>query len=226
MKGMFDTLKIDGTVWYAHGEYRLDDNGYKFARINAMRIRKLGKKARIIKRVTGYQVYSDDKNAVMEATEGRRVNPPMGHNVSISKRFWDNRKRNHTYSGWNYIVFKDIKLPSHEDMDKMDKYNIIYDVDPDIRNLIIELNASGIRTRGSCAGHHPKSRGFVTFEGELTDTKKVQLAKSILIKYGLKNVRVSHTPAKMSPHDIHWWGLRFNPIGIHTLRKQYIKEKK
>jgi hypothetical protein len=64
-KDIYDKLHIDGAVWYAAGEYAPNVEGYNNAKQLQHYIKfDLNKKARIIKRITGYQVYSDDKNAV------------------------------------------------------------------------------------------------------------------------------------------------------------------
>lgn len=64
-KDIYNRLQIDGDTWYAVGEYKPTSSGYENAKQLQHHIKtNIGKKARIVKRVTGYQVYSDDKNAV------------------------------------------------------------------------------------------------------------------------------------------------------------------
>lgn len=63
--GLYDTLKISGKKYYAMGEFENSARGYKFAKQNAKEIRSKGLSARIIKRKSGYQVYSTSKDAVI-----------------------------------------------------------------------------------------------------------------------------------------------------------------
>jgi hypothetical protein len=63
IKDGFDRLRLNGKTYYALGEYRNDAVGYKFAKEMANKIRANGISARIIKRKTGYQVYTPSKSA-------------------------------------------------------------------------------------------------------------------------------------------------------------------
>ncbi|MBA7552315.1 hypothetical protein ES705_44873 [subsurface metagenome] len=85
------------------------------------------------------------------------------------------------------------------------------DLDPEIREVIIRLNASGFITAGSCAGHRdcPPShgdRGFISFESVYSHAAIV----AALTWYGLKNITVE------AIHDIDcgdWTVARFDPVG-------------
>jgi hypothetical protein len=62
---IYDVLKIKGETWYAKGEFAPNKIGYSEATKFASYVRTiLKKKVRIIKRSTGYQVYSPDKKAI------------------------------------------------------------------------------------------------------------------------------------------------------------------
>jgi len=63
--GGFDTRKFNGKTYYAWGEYRLGSAGKSAAKREAIRIRKHGHKARIVKHVTGYQVYCNSQTGAM-----------------------------------------------------------------------------------------------------------------------------------------------------------------
>jgi hypothetical protein len=65
MKDGMDKRKFDGKTYYAWGEYRLGAVGKGFAERAAEKMRALGHKARIVKHVTGYQVYCDSELGVM-----------------------------------------------------------------------------------------------------------------------------------------------------------------
>jgi len=66
-------------------------------------------------------------------------------------------------------------------------------LDPEIVELIIELNKAGFITYGSCAGHPSYSgkgmmRGYISFEGY---NNKEGIVKT-LEGYGLRNIRIEH----------------------------------
>jgi len=119
--------------------------------------------------------------------------------------------------GSSFILFKGMKMPTHDQMNKMDKHDVIYDVDQEIRDVVIELNDHGFKTLGSCAGHRPnKIGGFISISGRPTD-QKVKSVKTILRKYGLTHIGNIVDNEK-------WWSVHFASIGIHEFREQY-KEK-
>ena len=66
-------------------------------------------------------------------------------------------------------------------------------LDPEIVDLIIELNGAGFITYGSCAGHPSYSgkgmmRGYISFEGY---NNKENIMKT-LEAHGLRNIRIEH----------------------------------
>jgi len=66
-------------------------------------------------------------------------------------------------------------------------------LDPEIVELIIELNEAGFITYGSCAGHPSYSgkgmmRGYISFEGYNDKGGIIR----ILEAYGLRNIRIKH----------------------------------
>ena len=65
MKDGMDKRKFDGKTYYAWGEYRLGAVGKGFAERAAKSMREKGHNARIVKRVTGYQVYCDSELGAM-----------------------------------------------------------------------------------------------------------------------------------------------------------------
>lgn len=87
-------------------------------------------------------------------------------------------------------------------------------LDPEIREAIIRLNASGFITAGSCAGHRDcplghGARGFISFESVYSHSAVL----AVLTWYGLKNITVE---------DIHdndngnWTVANFDPVGERT----------
>jgi len=66
-------------------------------------------------------------------------------------------------------------------------------LDPEIVELIIDLNKAGFITYGSCAGHPSYSgkgmmRGYIIFEGY----KDKEGIMKILEAYGLRNIRIEY----------------------------------
>jgi hypothetical protein len=63
-----------------------------------------------------------------------------------------------SYKKPGYIV------PTHKQMDAFDRFGISYDIDEQLREVVIELNERGFNTGGSCSGGHqtPNDRGFIT----------------------------------------------------------------
>lgn len=67
-------------------------------------------------------------------------------------------------------------LPTWEQMDCFDRYDIAYDVDEPLRDLMIELNRKGYKTGGSCSGGHlnglfNNKKGFITFHPSSTELR-------------------------------------------------------
>lgn len=68
--------------------------------------------------------------------------------------------------------------PTLTQMDWFDHYNIAYDVDEPLRELVIELNREGYKTVGSCQGGHADNHfnynyGFITFDPSQTEMRKL-----------------------------------------------------
>ena len=109
------------------------------------------------------------------------------------------------------------------------------DIDPEIRDVVLDLNRRGYGTVGSCAGHSRKSHGFISFsdygdvaelyqemrEGDIGETRftadEKKEIRGILQEHGLTGIRF---------RDAGWtWGrggkrirspwtiVRFDPIG-------------
>lgn len=124
----------------------------------------------------------------------------------IDKRFWKNRRGNENRGGY-YTFARGIKMPTHQEMDQLEKHNIVFDIDPEIRSVVIELNNKGYKTEGSCAGHVRVRRGFISFTGVITPPK-VERISQIARKHGLKNIRIN----KGVPGA--WWAITFSPVFI------------
>lgn len=82
----FDILHINGKKYYAKGEFEATKRGYKFAKQFAEKLRKKGLSARIIKRKTGYQVYSTSKMEILKDVI-------KSHNPRKVREFVDERGR-------------------------------------------------------------------------------------------------------------------------------------
>ena len=77
------------------------------------------------------------------------------------------------------------------------------DIDPEIVDVVMELNEVGLLTVGSCAGHHggierirdlegrlvkSRSTGYVNFDRVLS-TDEIELARKILEEHGVRGLR-------------------------------------
>lgn len=71
-------------------------------------------------------------------------------------------------------------------------------LDPEISDLVVELNLRGFKTLMSCAGHPPvsegyrTSRGFISFAVRYNTQAKV--LKSLFQQYGLRDVHILDVP--------------------------------
>lgn len=117
------------------------------------------------------------------------------------------------HAGQTYEIFKNNRPPGKIQELLLDKHKIPCDVDPEIRNIIIELNERGIKTLGSCAGHKKnKWTGFVTIgeykEIDFYKNTDISLVKKIFKKHGIENIRFNR---KLWPN---WWfSIEFKSIG-------------
>jgi hypothetical protein len=123
-------------------------------------------------------------------------------NKEVIKRVKDNINRGSTYS-----MFNGNRPPGKNQKKLLDKHDIPVDVDPEIRNIIIELNEKGIRTLGSCAGHAiGKWNGFVTIANTIENTDMIVLEK-IFKKHGVGVLRFNTTKW------VDWFSVNFKSIG-------------
>jgi hypothetical protein len=86
----------------------------------------------------------------------------MNNNRSQQQRFTKGMRKmigiGTSYKKPGYI------FPTHKQMDVFDQFDIPYDVDEQLRDVVIELNELGFKTGGSCSGGHQtkNSEGFIT----------------------------------------------------------------
>lgn len=120
----------------------------------------------------------------------------MGDQKSVNRtaRFWKNIGSRPTERGnvYGHDRGRGFALPSHSEMDAMEKHGVIFDVDPGIRALILDLNRKKFKTEGSCAGHIRGRRGFVTVVADIKkmSASKKEILKAVFKKHGMKNLRV------------------------------------
>jgi len=83
---------------------------------------------------------------------------------SIRQRFAKNLLKRPDMTGIGKSAFrsKGYTFPSHSQMNQFSKFGIVYDVDPGIRDLVIDINHAGYSTGGSCQGHIKGQSGFIT----------------------------------------------------------------
>ena len=76
-----------------------------------------------------------------------------------------------------------------ENVDALIRSNTSYqgmDIDPELREVIKELDVRGLSTCGSCAGHGPDSTGFIAFNKRLLSFGDKLVIKRILSGFGIK----------------------------------------
>ena len=105
-------------------------------------------------------------------------------------------------------------------------------IDPEIRDVVIDLNGKGYHTSMSCAGHRSPSttdatRGFLSF----IEPWDVDGIADVLESHNLGNIRIGYS--KIDPRDIPVYLLAtFDPIGRQREvwnpieRKDRIKDSK
>lgn len=83
---------------------------------------------------------------------------------SIRQRFAKNISKRPDMTGYGTSAFrsKGYTFPSHSQMNQFSRFGIVYDVDPGIRDLVIDINRAGYTTWGSCQGHIKGQSGFVS----------------------------------------------------------------
>jgi len=122
-----------------------------------------------------------------------------------------------------FILRRGQQLPTHAEMDEMERNRLPYDIDPEIRQPVLELNRQGYRTCMSCAGHPsasgPNYRGYIGIgygPKERTGTTVIRPAaerriKEILESQGLKRVNV-----EPSQRGRQWVPVTFTGVGSKT----------
>ena len=103
-------------------------------------------------------------------------------------------------------------------------------IDPEIRNVVIDLNAAGYHTDMSCAGHRAPDtteaiRGFLSF----TEHWDMNGIADILERHNLGNIRIGYS--KVDPRDVPVYLMAtFDPIGrqrevFNPIERKYVLEK-
>jgi len=82
------------------------------------------------------------------------------------QRFIKNVKEHPMRGQGEYWKNGNYHYPTQAQMNKFEKYNIVYDVDFALRDLVIELNSKGYKTTGSCQGHiKSNNHGYLKIGG-------------------------------------------------------------
>jgi len=104
----------------------------------------------------------------------------------------------------------------------------VRDIDPEIRDIVLDLNRRGYGTVGSCAGHSSRSHGFISFSdyGDIdtftggdtafTQDEKEEI-RAILKEHGLTGIRFSEPGWRKKPSGKKvyrpWTYVYFNSVG-------------
>jgi len=92
--------------------------------------------------------------------------------------------------------------PTHYQMNQFEKYGVSYDVDPALRDVVIELNMRGYRTTGSCQGHNMRNHAFVTIHSSKKEISPEQSRISKREIYSMKNINVNEIKNIFKRHGI------------------------
>jgi hypothetical protein len=132
---------------------------------------------------------------------------------NIKKRFVRNVK--HNINRGNSEVWKnpDYQYPTPYQMNQFKKHHIVYDIDPALRNVIIDLNSKGYRTGGSCQGHIKENKhGYIKintsknqlplkFRNNNTPLAK-DLSTDLSTDLSLKNIDPNEIKSILKKHNI------------------------
>ena len=91
-----------------------------------------------------------------------------------------------------YSSLEKDKLPPFSMRRAMDWQGITYDVDPELRQVLIELNKRGYKTAGSCSGHKTDT-GYITIKQNVTDKQKEEIIK-IMKRHGINATVTGYKP--------------------------------
>jgi hypothetical protein len=92
--------------------------------------------------------------------------------------------------------------PTHYQMNQFEKYGVSYDVDPALRDVVIELNMRGYRTAGSCQGHDMRNHAFVSINSSKKEIPPEQATLSKREIYSMKNINVNEIKNIFKRHGI------------------------
>ena len=98
-------------------------------------------------------------------------------------------------------IRKGTTYPTHNQMNQFEKYGVAYDVDPPLRDVIIELNMRGYRTSGSCQGHNMRNKAFVAINSSRKEVPTEWRTSSNNI-YSIKNINVNEIKNTFKKHGI------------------------
>jgi hypothetical protein len=126
---------------------------------------------------------------------------------SRKRRFLKNVVNNPN-RGQEYWKRNSYNYPTVRQMDQFKKHHIVYDIDPALRKVIIDLNSKGYRTAGSCQGHLKENKsGFITImvsKNQLPTRFKnnTPVAREILKNLSVKDVNPEEIISILKKHNI------------------------
>jgi hypothetical protein len=135
-------------------------------------------------------------------------------NLTRQQRFAKNVKKDMS-GGMQGKAFrtKGFTFPTHEQMDAFDKYHIPHNVDPALRDAVIDLNKRGYCTSGSCQGGHlhnkrtnERNTGFIAITPHKSEypqqyqQMRLHHSKKVVNPNEVKQVLKSHN-IKVKKHD-------------------------
>lgn len=125
------------------------------------------------------------------------------------------------WRGSSWLDVKGNRAPGKKQVELLRKYKIILDVDPKIRNLIIDLNEKGFKTYGSCAGHVRMAFGTMSGGGFVTIVKHKTIPykesqiviKKIFKKHGINKIVIDDSKTYACKDGRNMFAVDFKSIG-------------
>lgn len=129
--------------------------------------------------------------------------------------------KNSSLRGYSWTLVKGNRAPGPRQIERMKKQKLILDIDPKIRNLVIELNERGFKTYGSCAGHAKgafgphNGGGFVTIvKHKIISYKETKtLMRQLFKKHGIKKIAISDKNRYSCKDGANMFSVDFKSLG-------------
>ena len=118
--------------------------------------------------------------------------------------------KNSSLRGYSWTLVKGNRAPGPRQIERMKKQKLILDIDPKIRNLVIELNENGFKTYGSCAGH---TKGAIVKHKTISYKETKNLMCQLFKKHGIKKIAISDKNRYSCKDGANMFSVDFESLG-------------